>query len=125
MASEGGLALETSHSSDFPDEFGRGQVLTAWHRQQGGRHGADAFSDALGQRIDLLGEPGDVGQLRTSQFGNQTRDCDQPRAQDLAVFGSVQRCSLGGPFGIEFMDSPAQPVNRRRALCHKDFAAVN
>ena len=77
------------------------------------------------QRVDGLGEAGDVGQLVTGQFSDQSGLGRQPVAQKSAVLSQVQLARLGCAFGIEFMHPPQQPANHRSTLPDKIFTTIN
>jgi hypothetical protein len=85
----------------------------------------DTITDAFSQRLDGLGEPGDVGQLVTGKLSDQPRLGHQPLPQQIAVLSQVERTRLGGAFGIEFMHPPQQAVDRRCALRNKVFATIH
>ena len=125
MAGKGRLGFESVDSGGLADEFGRGQLPAARNSQQPRRHPTDTITDALGQRVDRFGKPGDVGQLVAGQLCDQTTLGGQPLTQQIAMLGHVQRAWLGCVCGIEFMNPPQQPINRRRALRHKMFTAIN
>ena len=59
------------------------------------------------------------------QLGDDPALGVQPIAEQAAMLGQIERPRFGSTFGVEFMDSPQQPVDRRRALCHKDFSAIH
>ena len=40
------------------------------------------------------------------------------------MFSALQRAGGGPAPGVEFMDMPAQPVDRRRTLGDKDITAI-
>ncbi len=125
MAGEGGFAFEPGHSGGFADDFGCSQLRAARDFQQCGGDLVDSGADALGQGVDLAGEPDDVGQLGAREFGDQSWLGVQPGPQGLLVLGGIERACCRCPLGIEFMDEPAQPVDRRRALGHKDISTVS
>src|ERR1700757_1915573 len=85
VTGESGLAFEPSHSGDFSDEFGRGQLPTARKRKQRRGDVADALSDPLSQGVDRLSKSGDVGQLVTSQLSDQPGPGLQPVPQDAGM----------------------------------------
>ena len=105
-----------------PTSLGRGQRPAARHRQQCRRDLADAFADPLGQLVDRLGEADDVGELVAGELGHEPGCGVQPVAEQPAMLGQVQRRAVSAPvLGIEFMNPPQQPVDRRSALPDKVF----
>ncbi len=124
MAGEGGLAFEPVDAGRFADELGRGQFRAARDGQQSRGDLAGPFGDALGQGVDLGGKPDDVAQFGAGQFGDQPGHGVQPCQQCLLMDGSFQRAGRRSAFGVEFVDVPPQPVDRRRALRDKHITTI-
>ena len=125
MTGEGGLAFEPGDSGGFADELGSSQFPASRHGQQCRGDSAHPRTDPLGQCVDRFGQPGDVSELIAGQLGDQTGQGRQPGAQQFTVFGAIQRGRDGGTLGIEFMNPPTQPVDRRSPLRHKDFPPIH
>jgi hypothetical protein len=125
MARESRLAFKPRYPRSLTNEFCGGQFPTAGQPQQGRGNVADTFADPFGQRVDLLGEPGDLAELIAGQLGDQTGLGGQPVTQQSAMLSQIQRSRLGSALRIEFMDPPPQPVDRRGPLRDKDFATIH
>jgi hypothetical protein len=125
VAGEGGLVFEPGDSGGFPDELGRGQLTAAGQRQQRRGDKTHPVADPGGQGVDLFGQAGDVGQFVAGQFGDQAGLGGQPCPEQLAMFGTIERAGFGGMGGIELMNPPQQPVDRRSALPDKIFTTIH
>ena len=77
----------------------------------------DPLTDALGQRVDRLGEAGDVGQLVARQLGDQTgHGYPASHRNSRRCLARSSDARFRARAGIQLMDPPQQPVDRRRAL---------
>src|ERR1700756_3105527 len=124
VAGEGVLAFEPLDAGSLADDLGRGQLCAAVEVEQHGGDVVGSFAETLFQRFDLGGEPDDVGQLGARYFGHQPWRGLKPLLEGLLVFDRFERTRCGTALGVEFVHMPAQPIDRRSTLGHKDITAI-
>lgn len=89
------------------------------------RSHVDQSGDAPLELVHPPREVDDVGELLARQLGHDAAYALQPASEDLLVLGQVQGARLRGPCGVQLVDAPQQPIDRRGAVFDQVITSID